>query len=117
MSEDEEFVRAHWERAEFCPKPRSQEGCISLGGRGFTRLTVSDTISGYAGTESLAWQAAAEFTRERLEEVRLAKIDVAQVEHKLFISCGIDNCEQCASAKRILAREQAHLESLRRGML
>lgn len=70
MDDNEKFVREHWERAEACPSLVKPQCCISLGGRGFTRKTVPDTISGYAPNEKAAWAAARAFTEERLEQIR-----------------------------------------------
>jgi len=103
---DEQFVREHWERAEACPHRDNRQCCISLGGRMFTRVTVPNTVSGYAPSESEAWAAARVFTEARLEEIRQVEEEIEYLEDFAFGQ----------PWKRILFREQAALAELKRGL-
>ena len=101
---DEEFVRRHWEGAEFV---RFDHDCceIELGGelRGIS-----------AKTPKVAWSAARAFTEERLERIR-------QVEEEIdLLTYLADRCTTHEKAKsialRFRAREQAALAELCKGM-
>jgi hypothetical protein len=124
---DQEYVRANWIRAELCPCPYNNRFNTSLGGRGFTLSNPSEE-----DTPEEAWSAAAEFTRERLEQIRQleAEIDAADVmrksstaavkgavlrgEHDLpFL---LEDVRSTCAWQRILARLEAALDDLNRGM-
>jgi hypothetical protein len=94
---DEEFVRANWENVHRC------DGSYILISKGGHR-----NFADFPG-----WQAAAQFTRDRLEAIR-------QIEEEIEWLRGM-----CAWREhgiygprydRILAREQAALADLKRGM-
>ena len=119
---DKRFVCEHWVRAEACPHPHTSWCCISLGGRAFTRVTVPNTISGYADNEEEAWAAAAKFTRERLDSIREREEAVAILEQQILrhkiADLGLEALRQQNNGKwlRILAREEEALADLKRGM-
>jgi hypothetical protein len=109
----EEQVTAMWERAEACPHPSREWCCISLGGRGFTRITIPDTISGYAPTEAAAWQAALEFTLARQEEVRQIDADIKWAEAARVL---VPQDYDIDAKRRTVGRLQAIRKELTRGM-
>jgi len=127
MASDEEFVREHWERVH----------------TGAAALHLSDYCASIVvnAEEFPDWSAAAAFTRERLEQIRQVEEEcgllesLAPVIHRddLHMWAGIDadpddatidDCETIAidnskfqcRVQRILAREQAILAELKRGM-
>ena len=125
MSTDEELVRSAWERC---------------------RVRFSEPHEGYAQgvyvaevpmwktshkVESEAWSAAAEFTRERLEQVRQVEQEIELLRPSVGSDCewvawiengwGLPefqagNIRNYVGWARILAREQATVAELKRGM-
>ena len=108
---NEEYVRSKW---------RGVQQYVCGGTNGNSYYVGSDGfIASFCGeTENESWTAAAEFTRQREEKIR-------QVEEEIGV------CEGClrmwqppfgndyggvGPMKRILAREQAALAELKRGM-
>lgn len=125
---DEEFVRQHWVRAEDCPHDvnGSPKGVsISLGGQGFTRACVPDP---YARSFSEAWTAAAEFTRDRLEQIRQIEEEIEYLNTQIAVSDyrlkqNLNDpydaawwSKRAGAEKRILSHEQDALTELKRGM-
>lgn len=94
---DEEFVRSVWKLTAQC------DGSYRSYPRG--TVLVQEVRDHWVDFES--WPAAAEFTRNRLEEIR-------QVEEEIYDLNGSDTPP--VSLERILAREQAALTELKRGM-
>jgi hypothetical protein len=88
--ENEKFVESHW---------------LDMKPMIYGRFDICDPEG------EMNWSAAAEFTEQRLEAITLAEFDIAYLE-----GCGISTMEQGESQKRILAREQAALVELKRGM-
>jgi hypothetical protein len=109
--DDKKYVRARWERAEECPRSSSQgkTWCISLGGKRFTRANVPEDD---APTAAAAWHEARVFTFQREEEVRRVEEEIDWLRRKEHLQ----NVEDAAIWKRVLAREQAELADLKRGM-
>ena len=77
----------------------------------------------------LAWEAAAEFTLERIEEIRQVEIEIGMIERQIACAPEFDEAFKIWSANdirnsaanifrwsRILAREQAALAELKTGM-
>ena len=118
MNEDERFVREHWEDVTV------EWGRIE--GKLYGMATSQSRpiyLHGYK-TEAEIWSSARRFTEERLEQIRQAEKDVRRV-MKFVAQCRgylierIDprhDTEALASWSRILAREQAALDELKRGM-
>jgi hypothetical protein len=123
MTDNEALVRECWEGVS---------GRKYLWGEGeivyFISLGSSEHYTPCFATEDAAWQAAAEFTLQRKEEIRCALIDVRLLEQCIFSNVemlrrltdvdpqfAIVIGEDLMRVARILAREQAHLVSLRRG--
>jgi hypothetical protein len=68
-----------------------------------------------------AWSAAAEFTRERLEQIRQVEEEISVITHeyKKATVCGVSMGAATGKVliwQRVLAREHAALADLRRGM-
>ena len=115
MNADEEYVRSKWENVTSNSTPQyGVEGNLV-----YWNIYSDDWLiaSGHE-TEDASWSAAAEFTCSREEEIR-------QVEEEIGV------CEGClrmwqppfgndyggvGPMKRILSREQAVLDKLKRGM-
>jgi hypothetical protein len=121
---DEEYVRAHW---EFCSTSRANSlWGVHVGSRGELTLVPHPLVE----TEPDAWAAAAEFTRERLEQIRQLEEEITQIQCDIvraskeadeWQSGGMDvlasswnDTEWCYS--RILARLESALADLRQGM-
>ena len=113
MSEDERLVRETWEDIKiskvglpdndyevYNDGPPIEEGDLFLHAFGKTREE--------------AIRAAAEFTRERLEEIRQVEEEIKLI--KTVLDIDWVRLEWLADAERILVREQAALTELRRGM-
>ena len=94
MGADKEFVLAHW-------------------GEGLDEDYTDDHQFFFiadSGVNFDSWSSAAEFTRARLEEIR-------QVEEEIALASGtLEAPENGVIAKRTLARLQAALAELKRGM-
>lgn len=123
MTDSKRFVEQHWERAEACPRSVHGEWdkvwCISLGGKRFTRANVPDPE---APSEEAAWDAAAEFTCERLEEIRRVEEDAVLIEEQILRAkiddLGLEAMRQRNNEKwlRILGRIQEIVDDLKRGL-
>ena len=94
MTEDEKFVREHW--------PYLHQGEAT------NRIYLNGLDTNSSQTAFVDWAAAAEFTRQRLEEIRRAQevIDI--------LSRGCDR--YVPAIARILDRERKILASLKSGM-
>ena len=132
MTEDEKFVREHWDRVRL---DRDFGFHLWLGSsRGAPYLFSRDQDD-----VTVAWSEAAEFTRQRLEEIRQVEEEIGFLESlapdltaetfgraNLWVDsdgdeafapswvkdCAVDQCRR----NRILAREQAALSELKKGM-
>ena len=94
MTEDKKFVREHWAHV--------------IQGDGTKRIYLNGLALDSNQISCIDWAAAAEFTRQRLEEIRQTQegIDI--------LSRGCDRYVPAIAC--ILRREREHLASLRRGM-
>jgi hypothetical protein len=127
---DEEYVRANWEWAA-CWEPNNDvefghdEWIVGIADKACSPSTESRFD---ANSKAGAWSAAAEFTRERLEQIRQLDEEIEVVAQQVvmasnwIVSCGENlEGERCAKAhiekwSRILARLEAALAELRQGM-
>ena len=104
MDENEQFVRQHWERVA----------------TGAAALHLSDYCAPIvaSGNEFASWQAAREFTEQRLEEIRQTEeeIDVIREGITLAEENEEDNKRYGNPFRRILADEQATLAALKQGL-
>ncbi len=89
MSEDERFVREHWEK-------------VHDNGDGI--WIVAEEIYKFE-----SGSAARRFTEERLEQIRQVEHEIQYLNFRVMVP-------ELIILERILAREQAALDSLRRGM-
>ena len=98
MDDNEKLVRGTWEYVWV------YEGFVCIG--------AEPPVADHAFN---SWQEAVEFTRKRLAEIAERERDIAWLSD--YYSCLAEaNCFDCGTAGRILAREQAALAELRRGM-
>ena len=103
MNEDERFVREHWEDVTV------EWGRIE--GKLYGMATSQSRpiyLHGYK-TEAEIWAAARRFTEERLEQIRQVEEEIQYLNFRVM-------APELDILERILAREQAALDSLRRGM-
>ena len=128
MGADEKFVREHWVGQDpievlVIDDPMPEFCSASVRIRGFGPCF-------YRSTQEEAWAAASEFTRNRLEEIRQLECDIDRIEYYFWSASNwqenLDDLEeqgqvvdavrqQCADV-RIVARLQAALAELKRGM-
>jgi hypothetical protein len=94
--DDEKFVREHW---------------VSNVQMGDVPLVMCSDRGPFRG-----WSAAAEFTRKRLEEIRLVKEEIEQVEGMLPFRGSPAWAKRKEVWQRILKRLEAALAELQRGM-
>lgn len=107
MSDDEKFVREHWDWVHCC------DGSYQGYPRG-TILTQSAPGGAKDRKEFSLWSAAAAFTRDRLERIREVEEEIMFTGAELVDCQGMKDLE--VIIKRILARETAALIELKRGM-
>lgn len=122
MDANEEYVRSKW---DCCRYQLEADGyAIILADGMFARVGIYRQQS-----EAQAWSAAAEFTRQREEEIRCASQDVFSLNEQIDTNVDILHTmpeidapfsvsigEDLARLGRILAREQDALADLKRGM-
>ena len=109
MDANEKFVRDHWESVNW--------GMRDLAGKNFAVIVYDDDVgTGFTGnTQSEAWKSAAKFTRERLKQIYRMDIGIGLLQECLPGE-GWHNDDDVLIAGEILAREQAALAELKRGM-
>ena len=112
MGADEKFVREHWVgqdpiEALVIDDPMPEFCSASVRIRGFGPCF-------YRSTLEEAWASAAEYTRNRLEEIRQVLRDIQFIQEYLDQSC--DSSWRPIAAQSILARLQAALAELKKGM-
>ena len=100
-AEKEAYVRGKWENVIVC------DGSY----RSYARGTVLFNWANHKFYEFADWDAAYAFTLAREEEVRQVEEEVALLKGWRYVQEGIS-----PQATRILAREQAALDELKRGM-
>lgn len=97
MSDAENKVNSVWERVIVC------DGSY----RHYKKGTVLLNWANHCFYEFDSWSAALAFTEQRLREIAEVEEEITLLERWRTIS---------GATKRILAREQAHLAELKRGM-
>ena len=102
-----ELVEGVWERYVEWQQVTPERGVLN----GFREI-YHGAVNTFPQPESAAWAVAADFTISRIEEIRLSEEDTLLI-FKKMAACNLRRKE---SYQRILAREQAALDSLRRGM-
>jgi hypothetical protein len=112
MTQQEEYVRARWERV-------FDRETIVAGHGWMVRLPIiwhKSLTDGYFKTKAAAWQAAYEFTVAREEEIRLLEEEIAEIEDDLGHLR--ENLTRLRGVYgRILARLQQALEDLAKEMV
>lgn len=109
MTDNEKFVRDRWEYVDLAHDLKKVwviVGTVHLNPNGHR-----ETISWPPSTEAEAWSAAKAFTVRREEEIRQVEASISLLQGWKFVMQIGDS-----PAKHTLAREQAHLDTLRRGM-
>ncbi len=120
-----EFVKSHWHEAEFRRGDKYHPGIA--GGRIYAKNPAFEgmewILSGNVNwpfersnllTEEMAWAEAAEFTRKKLEEIRLIELEDEFI--KMWRSTGEPKDLGWQACDRILARQCTALATARRGM-
>jgi hypothetical protein len=115
MDANEKYVRETWEKSAGFRIDGPSTGMIEVACGRFI------FNSGQFGNMEDFWKGAAEFTRERLEQIRQVEEEIALVTHeyKRATVCGVSMGGATGKAlvwQRVIAREQAALAELRRGM-
>lgn len=72
-------------------------------------------VNQWPATKEAAWQAAAEFTRERQRLITEKQEEIEWLARSYCCDPG-DNCPECPIARRVLAILEAQLADLKRGM-
>ena len=103
ISADEKFVREHWDDVKNIATPRHP----------FPVVQGKDFAIPFAEWDE-GWKAAAEYTRNRIEEIRQVLRDIQFIQEYLDQSC--DSSWRPIAAQSIFARLQAALAELKRGM-
>lgn len=106
--ENEEYVRSRWD-------PNLFNGGLYFyeGARSYHLRLGSKRFEYTQKTKAECWSAAYAFTLEREEQIRQVEEEIALME---FIVQAQDEFNDIVAAKRILAREQAALAELKKGM-
>lgn len=107
MADDEEFVREHWEHVDTHKADEHSEPWIF-----FTSNALYMAFRAENRAELFA--KGADFTRKRLDQIRQVEQEIMWVKGNGHMGeCEFDCCK---TRNRIIAREQAVLAELKRGM-
>lgn len=122
MDENERYVKERWDKAY---EPIVQRGLMGID----IWVEGSRTYRFHADNLPAAWQAAFDFTKAREEEIRQVEEEISWLTERTEISPKLQELydkrtwefsaeflKDKQTAKRILAREQAALAELQRGM-
>ena len=120
ISADEKFVRANWEHVRSWVRDLDSYGTDQFN----VALFFNEKDARWCdnpfkewqmdvGKEKVVWKLAAEFTRNRLEEIRLLEEEISTQGE--FCQHG-DECGLCAVVARTVGRLQAALAELKKGM-
>jgi hypothetical protein len=110
MTEDEKFVREHWESVREHDQRSLREAPKDW--HGFVLVTKGHGEEMIAsGNQAERWAAAAKFTLQRLEEIRQVEEEIAEI-----TELAEQGSTRPGARLRILARRQAALSDLRKGM-
>ena len=100
------FVREHWDSVHHC------DGSY----RAYPRGTVLIQMVHGEWLDFASWAAAAEFTEQRLKDVRQVELEIALLRGLLFLLSAENGDLTAPIWERVLAREQAALADLKKGM-
>jgi hypothetical protein len=105
---DEEYVRTHW---------RAQAGQIGAGYWKVVGITSDRAIHlGDGSGNAEAWSAAAEYTRNRLEEIRQVDGEIILLRGMIALLASEQGDLTAPIYARTIARLEAILADLKRGM-
>ena len=104
----EAYVRSKWRMVYYFPETPADEGYLL---QIFKDNSMREIYEEHSMSAEDAWDAAYAFTLAREEEVRQVEEEVALLKGWRYVQEGIS-----PQATRILAREQAALDELKRGM-
>jgi hypothetical protein len=128
---DKEYVKEHWVN---CHSFDHTECCGDENGEGTWRVSLEGTRTPWRKSEGEAWYAAAEYTRNRLEEIRCMESEIRMVrfqcDRAAFDSMKVIDGTCCTLSRelegayascsfrwaRILSRLESILADLKRGM-
>jgi hypothetical protein len=105
---DEEFVRQHWERRLSCIEIVKGHWIIN----GFTEI-YKGQVSDFPKSPEANWAAAAEFTRDKLEQIRQVEEEILWIRWSRATVAQEDDFD---IKERIMRRLQDALTELKRGM-
>jgi uncharacterized protein YjbK len=123
-TEAESYVREHW------PDCHYWLDSYDDGKKTYAKIDSGNRVIAavQGGTEKAAWQAAAEFTWQREEEIRQVEEEIKALTKNSYAGCEdyhqvlegardiVPRVRHHHALSRILARERAHLTELKRGM-
>jgi hypothetical protein len=112
MTEDERIVRDAWKRITYRETGLTSAGpCYVVIESDDHPTAGSSLFMEHGSSKESVFAAARAFTEERREQIRQVEEEIQYIHEDM-----IDNCDHCAASKRIVAREQAVLAELKRGM-
>ena len=124
-AEAEQFVREHWAHIRTWVRDLDSYGTDQFNIGVFLSEESANCCMDYMRRwqEDNTWQgiatactAAAEFTEQRLKDVRQVEIEIALLRGLLFLLSAEPGDMTAPIWERVIVREQAALESLKKGM-
>ena len=110
MEASEEYVRSKWKEVHVRKRRDIKSGMCFL-------IVMGRHSTLWYGNERAAWSAARAFTEEREREIAEVEEEISEIEDDILSYSSHDNADSFAVIyRRILARLQARLAELRRGM-
>jgi hypothetical protein len=123
MGDNEKFVRKHWEHVRSWVRDLDSYGTDQFNVALFLNAKdakwCDNPFQGWqedVGKEDTVWSAAAEFTRSRLEEIRQVEEEMMLLRSMVILLDSEPGDLTAPIYKRTLARLQAALAELKRGM-
>ena len=104
MDDNEKYVRDHWDLVHRC------DGSYRSYPRG--TVLVQDVNGHWSDFDS--WENAAQFTRDRLEEIRQVEDEITWIEDDVWAYS--ERWDMGKAYERIVSRLQSVLEDSKRGM-
>jgi hypothetical protein len=116
MTEDEKYVREHWEDPWLADSWDKQHWGVVLITAALAVWSKQQNSVAEFKTPEQAWSAAAEFTRDLKQQIRDVEEEIRVANGCISAWSGSNDYGGLAPMKRILAREQAALADLKRGL-
>lgn len=110
---DEDLVKKHW-RTGRVSNASDEDGVVP---HAYEIVGIPGAPNNWHHTPEEAWSAAAEFTRERLEEIRQLKEEITLVTFHKRTDAASRFAHNEEPWSRILVRLQRELDNLQRGMI